>query len=209
MMKDDHSKDVPINGLRKGNRVKKAKKQEKQPKKPREGSEMEYVGFVEGNQFWKLRSKHGRNKLFSDAQELWEAACEYFQWCTDNPLYEVDFRGKDSEMVRIPKMRVFTYEGLTRYLNCNVLYFNQFEEGLKDKTDSQSADFSVVITRIREIIREQKFTGAACGFLHPMIISRDLGLKEQTELTNPDGSLKTQIKVNFDSIFPDDVNDNN
>ena len=35
-----------------------------------------------GNQFWMLRSKHGRDKLFATPEALWEAACEYFQWKT-------------------------------------------------------------------------------------------------------------------------------
>ena len=38
-----------------------------------------------GNQFWKLHSKHGRDTLFSTPDLMWEAACEYFQWCDDNP----------------------------------------------------------------------------------------------------------------------------
>ena len=58
-----------------------------------------------GNEFWKLRSKHGRDKIFSDPNMLWEAACEYFQWCQDNPLMELDFRGKDAVPVNIPKIK--------------------------------------------------------------------------------------------------------
>ena len=38
-----------------------------------------------GNKFWMLRSKHGRDKLFATPELLWEAACEYFQWCDENP----------------------------------------------------------------------------------------------------------------------------
>lgn len=37
------------------------------------------------NQFWKLRSKHGRDTLFSSPELLWSAACEYFDWCDENP----------------------------------------------------------------------------------------------------------------------------
>lgn len=40
------------------------------------------------NQFWKARATCGRDKLFSSPDTLWDAACEYFQWCHDNPLYE-------------------------------------------------------------------------------------------------------------------------
>lgn len=136
-----------------------------------------------GNEFWKLRSKHGRDKLFKTPEAMWEAACEYFQWCQDTPLIEVDFRGKENDEVRIPKMRPFTLHGLCRYLDCNTLYFNDFQEGLKDKTDELSKGFSLVITRIRETIYEQKFTGAAAGFLNPNIIARDLGLVDKTDIT--------------------------
>lgn len=30
-----------------------------------------------GNQFWKLRNRHGRSKRFASPEQLWEAACEY------------------------------------------------------------------------------------------------------------------------------------
>jgi hypothetical protein len=148
------------------------------------------------NQFWKLRSKHGRDKLFATPDLLWDAACEYFEWCETHPLIEVEqakspARGfKDDEgnvhfppnTVELPKMRAFTIQGLCLYLDCNVGYFNDFEAGLKDKTESAHKDFSVVITRIRETIYNQKFTGAASGFLNPTIIARDLGLTDKKEL---------------------------
>ena len=41
-----------------------------------------------GNSFWKQRTKHGRDKIFANADLMWEAACEYFQWVEDNPLNE-------------------------------------------------------------------------------------------------------------------------
>ena len=40
------------------------------------------------NDFWKFRSKHGRDKLFESPELLWEEACKYFQWIKDNPLKE-------------------------------------------------------------------------------------------------------------------------
>lgn len=142
-----------------------------------------------GNQFWKMRSKHGRDKLFTNPEELWEAACEYFEWCEQNPLIEVDFVGKDATQVHKPKMRPFTMQGLCLYLDCNTHYFYDFEKALKGKDDELSRDFSYIITRIKETIYNQKFTGAASGFLNANIISRDLGLadKNQQELSGPNG----------------------
>lgn len=138
------------------------------------------MGAPTGNQFWKLRSKHGRDTLFADPELLWQAAEEYFEWCEKNPLIEIDFKGKDATEVHIPKMRAFTLEGLCLYLGCNTAYFRGFD--LKDK--DREKDFHTVFTRIYETIRNQKFTGAASGFLNPMIIARDLGLKDQSEVRN-------------------------
>lgn len=139
-----------------------------------------------GNQFWKLRSKHGRNKIFETPELLWEAACEYFEWCEQNPLIEIvhdklkeNGFGDRLTMVEIPKMRPFTIQGLCLYLDCNTQYLNDFEQALKEKPNK---DFSLIITRIREIIYNQKFSGAASGFLNPNIIARDLGLSDKKEL---------------------------
>jgi hypothetical protein len=84
--------------------------------------------FAIGNEFWKLRSKHGRDAIFTDADKLYEAACEYFQWCVDNPLYSTEFLGKDAEERLVPKMRAFTLTGLCLYLDVNTLYFRDFKE---------------------------------------------------------------------------------
>lgn len=132
------------------------------------------MGAPVGNRFWEKRSKHGRDKIFTDPELLWEAAVEYFKWCEDNPLIETDFRGKDANEVEIPKMRAFTWHGLELFIDIH---------SLRDyKTNPEYKDFSQVITRIEKIIYDQKFTGAAAGFLNPNIIARDLGLTDRQEL---------------------------
>jgi len=133
-----------------------------------------------GNQFWKLRSKHGRDKLFSSADDLWKAACEYFTWCDENPLKEEKLFHYQGIVTNheASKMRAYTLTGLCLYLDCNVGYFNDFEKNLKEN----DKDFSLVITRIRETIYSQKFTGAAADLLNPNIIARDLGLVDKKEV---------------------------
>lgn len=138
-----------------------------------------------GNQFWKLRSKHGREKLFSSPELLWEAACEYFQWCDTHPWIKKDFVGggpNAGTIVDLPTARPYTLSGLCIYLGVNTQYLNQFKQGLNEekKTDK---DFSLVITHIEEIIRTQKFEGAAVGVFNANIISRDLGLVDKSDLT--------------------------
>jgi hypothetical protein len=79
-------------------------------------------------------------------------------------------------------------QGLCRYLDCNTDYFRQF----KSKLDEDPQGFSWVITRIKETIYEQKFTGAAAGFLNANIISRDLGLIDKKDV-----KVDTDIIVEF------------
>jgi hypothetical protein len=151
-------------------------------------------GAPKGNRFWELRSKHGRDTLFNSPELMWEAASEYFTWCEANPLIEIDFVGKDAKRVRKPKMRPYTWQGLCMYLDCWVGYFWEFEKSLEGKTDAISKDFSKVATRIRETIYLQKFTGAASGFLNPLIISRDLGLTDKKDITSAGEKLAPDFK---------------
>ena len=138
------------------------------------------MGAPKGNQFWKLRSKHGRDKLFASPELLWDAACDYFQWCDENPWVKSEaIKSGDlaGTIVRIPTARPYTLTGLCLYLDCNSKYFTEFEANLKES----DKDFSEVITRIRETIYSQKFEGAAVGAFNANIISRDLGLADKQE----------------------------
>lgn len=129
------------------------------------------------NQYWKLRSKHGRDKLFTTAQLLWEAACEYFAWVENNPLHEIKGFAYQGIVTKenFPKMRAMTLSGLCFYLHCNQAYFRQFKDGLPEGEQ----DFSTVISDIETVIYNQKFAGAAAGLLNPNIIARDLGLMDK------------------------------
>lgn len=149
-----------------------------------------------GNQFWKLRSKHGRDRLFATPELLWEATCEYFEWVDKHPLYDTDFRGKDATRVKIPKQRPYTLQGLCIYLGCNTEYFRQFKKSL----GALENDFSSVITRIEEIIYNQKFEGASVGLFNASIIAHDLGLlrkqqEQEAEQVNSQAPTQTTIEI--------------
>lgn len=133
--------------------------------------------FQPENQFWRNRSKHGRDRLFESADALQEAAEEYFDWCDRNPLWTVEFNGKDAVECKVPVMRAYTLSGLCVYLRCNENYFNQFKT-----SKTITPDFSWVIAHIEGVIRTQKFEGAAGGLLNANIISRDLGLIDKQQL---------------------------
>lgn len=129
-----------------------------------------------GNSFWTLRLTHGRKHAIATPDELWSNFIEYAKWIEENPLLEIDFRGKDAYEVQIPKMRPFTKEGFA--LACGLSGWEVIEEWKKRE------GFLEIITRIEKYIYTQKFEGAAAGLLNHNIIARDLGLADKTENKN-------------------------
>ncbi len=151
------------------------------------------MAFATGNQFWKARAKHGRDKIFSDPNMLWESACEYFQWTEDNPIYEdhvISFQGQATHEP-LAKMRAMTLQGLWLFVGVSKTAWYEYKE--RD-------DFKEVISRIESVIYQQKFSGAAAGQLNSNIIARDLGLsdKQSQELTGANGGpVKTESTVTW------------
>jgi len=153
------------------------------------------MSFEIGNRFWENRSVHGRDRIFTDSSLLLCESYKYFESCVENPLFEVDYVGKDAIEVKRFKVKAFTIRGLCIFLGVNSQYFAQFKQSLEGKTDDLSRDFSLVITHVMETIEEHKFVNAAAGLLNATIISRDLGLTDKIE-TNIES--KNRIRVVFD-----------
>lgn len=131
--------------------------------------------FQPGNRFWEASPTHGRKTEYTP-EELSAACTEYFVWVDENPLLEDNthaYQGK-VQHESVAKMRAMTIEGLCCYL------------GIVSKTWRNYRDrveFLPITTRVDEIIRTQKFEGAAAGLLEGNIIARDLGLAEKKEIT--------------------------
>ncbi len=165
------------------------------------------MGAPTGNQFWKLRSKHGRDKLFESPQLLWESACEYFEWCDNNPFLESkpmvvsngQMAGSEVQMIEIPIKRPYTLHGLCLYCNANTGYFRVF----KSQERANSDDFKTVIAEIEETIYNQQFSGAASGFLNANIIARNLGLKDSTDITSGGEKMSPLITTMIDGKIID------
>lgn len=148
------------------------------------GKDPETGQFLPGNLFWMNRTKHGPDRLMSDAATLQEACCEYFVWATETPLKETKigwYEGDASEH-EIGRMRPFTVRGLCIYL------------GISQKTWftwRESPDLGAVCEWVDEVIKEQKFAGAVAGLMNASIIARDLGLadKKDVDVKSSDGSM--------------------
>jgi hypothetical protein len=72
------------------------------------------------------------------------------------------------------KMRAMTIMGFCLYADiCHVTWANY----------KNNEDFVTVITRIENVIKSQKFEGAAADLLNANIIARDLGLTDKSDIT--------------------------
>lgn len=147
-----------------------------------------------GNEYWKLRSKDGRDRIFESPTDLLNACNEYFDFVQNNPLKETVVQKRkisrdeeNIELVEVPKMRPMTIQGICNFLDIAVRTWGTYRE---------KEDFLPIITRAEQIIYNQKFEGAASGFLNPNIIARDLGLKEQSDITTG-GEKLTSLPVNI------------
>lgn len=131
----------------------------------------------EGNQFWKLRSKHGRDKIFETPDILATACEEYFEATSKRVWNKIEYKGSEVQMVTIPTSVPFTLSGLFIFLGVNSQYFKDFKK-------SCNKDFSLVIANVEQIIYTQKFEGAVVGAYNANIIARDLGLVDKSDLTS-------------------------
>ena len=134
-----------------------------------------------GNRFWEARSSHGRSPIFAAPDDLWAACLEYFDWVDLNPLYEAKPFAYQGVVVQEPvaKMRAMTVVGLCNFLDIGTSTWSDY---------GQREDFSAIVSRAEQVMRQQKFEGASADLLNPNIIARDLGLAERQEHTGKDGN---------------------
>lgn len=150
------------------------------------------------NQYWKLRSKHGRDRIIQDPQTLADASDEYFQWCIDNPIIQIEYKSAGGELIKVelPHPRVFKKGELARF--CNVSEWDVIND-----LRSVSEDFIQVITRIEGIIRDQKYTYAVVGMFNSNIVARDLGLVDHKEMKQTNIN---QLEDKEDKELDDEIN---
>lgn len=154
-----------------------------------------------GNQIWKFRTKHGRNRLFSDADLLWKEACRYFEWCDIHPWKRTELvkhQGCASE-AEVPVGRPYSVDGLTVYLGVSNSYFRTAKRELQEKVDESKATAAEIellemIERIEQTIRAQQIEGAAVGVFNAGIVARLNGLSDNVNVTDNRPVVKVSVR---------------
>jgi hypothetical protein len=131
------------------------------------------------------------HKYIESPEKLWELFLNYVLFETLNPMYKVEYVGKDGRIERTPLETPITFEGFECYLADNNV-INDLGDYAKND-NGRYTDYAPIITRIQKNCFVHNFKGASVGLFNPNIIAKKLGLVEKTQ---------TDLKVE-QKLFPD------
>lgn len=138
-----------------------------------------YSDLLKSQRFWEAKSTFGRNPTFKTPEDLANACLQYFVWVEDHPFYEFKVVGTsygETITENIPKKRPMTQASLCLFLDISQVSWLNYRD--------KSPDFLRVVEMAMDVIKEQKFSGAAAGFFNTNIICRDLGLVDKKDVTS-------------------------
>lgn len=134
----------------------------------------------------------GGRPVAYEPEELWLKACEYFDWCQKSQLLELKVFGSGLKK-KVPHERPFTRQGLSVFLGITPKTLDNYETW---------AEYKFVISAIRSIMFEQKFSGAAAGLMNANLIARELGLAERVkQITDAADMTDEQIEERYEELM--------
>lgn len=150
-----------------------------------------------GAQLYKLRDYKPTGYKITPT-ELMQKAREYIEDTKARPIMQNAIHQRSGEIIQIPLQRPLTIEGLCNYIGITVKTLHNWEKPQQEpKTDEErerNASYLQIIARIRQLIYEDKLTGAAVGIYNANIIARDLGLTDKREVeTTGDKKIKIEL----------------
>ena len=137
------------------------------------------------NIYWQLAKNFVKPRSYQP-DELWQKAIDYIEWNENNPLKEKKVFGTGYSAT-VDKMRAMSISAFCNYADISRDTFNEYEK---------QNDFSEVCKRIKQIIYQQKFEGAAADLLNPSIVAREIGLADKTEVI-ADFNIQWEEKKNY------------
>lgn len=141
----------------------------------------------------------GRPKKIESPELLWQYFEEYVIHERNNPMYKVEYVGKEARIERTPLETPLTFEGFECYLADRGI-INDLGDYSSNK-DERYNDFATIIARIRGNCYVHNLKGAAVGLFNANIIARKLGLVEKTQ---------ADVKLRQTAFIPEDLtNENN
>ncbi|MBW6419517.1 DNA-packaging protein [Celeribacter sp. PS-C1] len=137
----------------------------------------------------------GNPARFDSPMELWEACRAYLRWCVGNPRHEAKFFHHDGvgKTHKVNLARVPTLTGLCSFLGVSQMTLNAWSN-----PDAKNAveRFHPVMEHFRNIIFDEKYSGAAVGTYNAGFMARDLGLMENFNVSGlPETNVTNNVTV--------------
>ena len=129
--------------------------------------------FLPNNQIWMRRKSNGAPYIFETDEQFREAVYAYLEWINDNPLYESKAFASGL-ILRVPLARYPTMRGLALFIGVSHHNF--------DKWNKPGHHLEEAMAWAHDAILQVKMEGGAAGFFNQLIVARDVGLTERSEV---------------------------
>jgi hypothetical protein len=140
-----------------------------------------------------MGTKAGGGKYIDTPERLKELFKEYVQHERDNPMYKVEYVGKDGRIEKTPLVTPITFEGFEDYLSeRNII---QDLGDYSSNRDGRYSAYTTIITHIQRHCYVHNFKGAAVKLFDPNLIARKLGIKDGQDVTTGGDKLNQPVTV--------------
>jgi hypothetical protein len=135
----------------------------------------------------------GKNKYIETPEILWEYFKAYVLHEKSNPMYKVEYVGKEARTEYKPLETPITFEGFECWLaDQNIIeHLSDYSANTKGNYD----EYSTIITRIQSNCYVHNFKGAAVGLFNANIIARKLGMIDQIATDNKHEVRKFEVEI--------------
>ena len=131
-----------------------------------------------------------KKKYIESPERMWKLFTDYVKHEASNPMFKVEYVGKEGEQVNTPLQVPITFEGFECYV-ADLEIINDLGDYVSNKGGAYG-EYSTIITRIQKNCFAQNYKGAAVGLFNANLVAKKLGLAQVTENTttiNTDGEL--------------------
>jgi hypothetical protein len=140
-----------------------------------------------------MGTKAGGTKYIETPEKLLDLFKDYVKHEADNPMYKIEYVGKDGRIEKTPLVTPITFEGFECYL-----FDKEIIRDLGDYSsnkDGRYDAYATIITHIQKHCFVYNFKGAAVKLFDPNLIARKLGIKDGQDVTTGGDKLNQPVTV--------------
>jgi len=120
-----------------------------------------------------------KHKYIETPEKLWDLFEQYVIHEKDNPMFKVEYVGKDGRIEKTPLETPITFEGFECYLEDRgiISHLSNYSANKDDKY----IEYLTIITRIKRNCFVHNFRGASVGLFNANLIAKKLGLIDKQQ----------------------------